>query len=257
MSGPGEVAEVVPAVAAVVPAVVSDPAVVPAAVEPAAVAPAVAPVGDTPPKWALERIDRLTADKKAALREIEELKAKAGTGGTPAGQVPPLTAAIAPVPVAPVFDAGEIDRRAQQLANERVEQERIQSQVANIANEGAKAHPNDWVATIQNLDRVQALSPDMISIAHELGNGHEIIYALGKDMNEAVRIAALPPAQKGAALAKFAMKLGASAPAKISGAPEPIPEGVGGSAPNVGLKDEDSPDEWFRKRNAERAKRRA
>ena len=96
-----------------------------------------------------------------------------------------------------------------------------------------------------------------VSVASELGNAHEIIFALGSDMNEAARIAALSPAAKGAALATFAAKISSSAGARISAAPAPIVPAVGGNAPAVGLADDLTPEDWFRIRQEQKRKGRA
>lgn len=157
-----------------------------------------------------------------------------------------------------MLDAAEIDRRANVLADQRMQEQTFQSRVSSIAQEGLKAHPGDWPQTIANLQRINALDQDMINVAHELGNSHEILYSLGKDMNEAARIASLPASQKGAALAVFASKLTVAARALVSGAPAPLPEGVGGSPPaSSSPSDKDSMDEWARKRIAQRTGRAA
>lgn len=223
---------------------------------PAVPPPAEAPPPDSSPRWALERIDRLTADKKDLERKLAEASKTAGTPAV-AGSPPTSAAAIPPVPAVAAFDAMEIDRRATEIAEQRVAQQTLESRVNGIASEGMKAHPTDWAITIQNLQRINAISPDIVNIAHDLGNAHEIIFNLGKDMNEAARIAGLPAAQQGAALARFAMKLTDTAPANVSRAPAPIVDGVGGNAPQDGLRDDLSMEEWANRRNAERSKKRA
>lgn len=233
-----------PTVPAAAPAAVPTPAPAPAPApvavatpEPAAPAPAPAaapPAGD-PPKWALERIDRLTAD----LRETERRLAAAGTPPAPAA-----APAVPPIPATPALPVAEIERRANELSEAR----QFQSTLTNIASEGLKAHPTDWATTVHNLQRINALDPDIISVASSLGNPHELIYSLGKDMNEAARIASLPASQKGAAIAQFQARLKTAAAATVSGAPAPIPEGVGGNSPSTDLNDNMSMDAWADKR---------
>lgn len=247
-------AEEVPAPAAAAPVVAAPIPAAPLAPAPvaepiAAAAPVVEPPAGEPPAWALSRIDRLTADKRELERKLAAATQPGGDRGAPA-QAPP--AVVPPIPpVAPLLDAAQIETRANEIAERRVNEQAFNSKVISIAQEGLKAHPNDWAATIANLQRINALDQDIINVASELGNSHELIYALGKDMNEASRIAALPTASKGAALAAFSSKLAAGAAGRLSTAPEPLPLEVGGSPPSSsGPSDKDSMDEWARKRLA-------
>lgn len=249
--------DVAPAVA-VVPPPVDAVAPAPAAVSDTGGSPvpatSVPPAGE-PPLWATQRIDRLTADK----RELERQLALAKQGGPSAdsGLSSPPVPATPAVPPAPQFDAAEIDRRANALAEQRLAAQTFERTVNTIAQNGLKAFPNEWANGVANLQRINALSPEMVSVAEELGNGHEIIMGLAKDMNEAARIASLPTeAARGAALAKFAAKLGDSAPGTVSRAPAPAATTVGGNQPSTARSDKDSTDEWIRKRREEKLKAR-
>lgn len=216
---------------------------------------AAASTGDNPPEWALNRIDRLTADK----RELERQLALAKQGGPSAdsGLSSPPVPAVPAVPPAPQFDAAEIDRRANALAEQRLAAQTFEKTVNTIAQNGLKAFPNEWANGVANLQRINALSPEMVSVAEELGNGHEIIMGLAKDMNEAARIASLPTeAARGAALARFAAKIGDSASGTVSRAPAPASTTVGGNQPSTTRSDKDSTDEWIRKRREEKLKAR-
>lgn len=214
----------------------------PAAV--AAPAPAPAPAAEPPapavPQGLLDRIDRLTRDK----RELEEANRRLQAQTTVAAPAPAAAPAVA-APPAPVFDASEIDRRARELADQRIFTDKCNA----IASAGAAKH-QDFQGVVQQLGAMGALDPSIINAAIEIGEPSELLYALGKDLNEAARIAALGPEQKAVALMKFAQKRAEVAAALVSSAPAPTSATVGGApaAPSGEPSPEDDADSWFAKR---------
>lgn len=233
---------VAPAPAAPEPVVAPAPA-------PEALLPAPAPAATPPanaPDWATSRIDRLTADKRELERQL--LAARNGGAPVPVGgsPPPPAPASVAPpLPAVPVMDAAAVEREALRIADNRD----FQRKVTSIGEEGLKAHPQDWAPTMLNLQRISALDADLVNIAADLGSPHELIYALGQNMNEAARIASLPPGQKGAALAQFQNKMLSGSGTRISGAPPPVPNAVDGNPPTSNApSDKDSMDQWIEKR---------
>jgi hypothetical protein len=112
----------------------------------------------------------------------------------------------------------------------------------------------------------------LLEAAIETGNAHEVLYALGQDVNEASKIMALRPVAQAVELAKFAAKLVAARTqaepdtepepdVKVSRAPAPIKAPSKGGAARPAWKPEDtdnfSTEEWIRNRqkqvDAERA----
>ena len=99
----------------------------------------------------------------------------------------------------------------------------------------------------------------------ETGQAHEVLYALGQDINEASRIMGLRPTAQAVALAKFADKLaakvdpepvidddGAVVDPKVSKAPPPIKSTVNRGSVKPAWKAEDtdnfSTEQWIRNR---------
>lgn len=222
--------------AVVAAVVVSDP---PAAVvtPPPPPAAAAEPPAQVVPQGLLDRIDRLTRDKK-------ELEERLRAAPAAAAVAPAAPAVVMPSP-APVFDAAEIDRRANDIANQRL----FTSKCNTIAEAGGRAH-QDFPQVVQTLGAMGVLSPSLINAADEIGQPSELLYALGKDLNEAARIGALAPEQQAIALMRFSQKQAEVAGKKVSGAPPPPDVTVNGGAapsPEEPLAEDDA-DTWFRKR---------
>lgn len=99
-------------------------------------------------------------------------------------------------------------------------------------------------------------APTAIEFIYEEENGPAILEALGNDVKEAKRIAALSPARQVAALTRLQDKLPAAAakPKKVSGAPEPVSP-VKNRASVEKSRDELSDDEWLKRRKAEKTKK--
>jgi len=114
----------------------------------------------------------------------------------------------------------------------------------------------------------------LLEAALETGNAHEVLYALGQDVQEASRIMALRPIAQAVELAKFADKLadkagsaeepdeGKSAARNVSRAPAPIRSVAGKSgATRPAWKPEDtenfSTEEWIKNREKQIAAERA
>lgn len=110
----------------------------------------------------------------------------------------------------------------------------------------------------------------LVEAALETGQAHEVLYALGKDINEASRIMSLRPVAQIAELVKFASKLkaaseetdeGAASDVRVSRAPAPIksPTKSGPVKPNFTIYDTDNFDTetWIKQREKQIADSRA
>lgn len=180
----------------------------------------------------------------------------AAAAAAPPAAAPPVGAPPAAAPT--VLPAAEIERRANEISSQRA----FTDTCNKIAEQGITAH-KDFQETLGKLAMVggpQWINPDLVGSVVEAGDPHEILYALGKDLTEASRILNLPAAQQGVAIAKFALanKTKAAAAPIVSGAPPPPSASVGGAPP---ASDEPQPtdnsDDWFKKREAQMAKRYA
>ncbi len=116
-------------------------------------------------------------------------------------------------------------------------------QAAQAQELAAKAAQDAWSETtadfrqrVPDFDAVAhnpnlAVTPIMADAIRESNRGAEIAYYLGKNPDEAVQIAALPPVSQATAIARLESRLGANA-VSVSRAPQPVGtlSGRGGSA---------------------------
>jgi hypothetical protein len=149
------------------------------------------------------------------------------------------------VPQASPLNATEIEAAARRLLDEQ----NFTNQCNTIATAGTNAHA-DFPARMAQLNAMGVMSPALITASIEVGDAHELLYALGSDLNEANRIAQLGPTQQAVALFKFNEKRKADAAKHISNAPPPPTNLVDGGTPldNKEPSPKDKSEDWFRKR---------
>lgn len=254
-----------------------DPAPDPAPAEPApAPDPAPAPAAATPePKpdgrqtpWYMKRIGeqsaKLTAEqtRAATLAAENEALKRAFAALKPAGATPdPAAPAPAPAPQPAAAPAPN-----QQDFNAAVAAEAVRVAAAKAFDEqcnasfdaGSTAHP-DFKDAIDTLNAAGAMSQELIEAALETGVGHEVLYKLGKDPDQAVRLSKLSPVKLAMEVTKIAGEVQKPAPARpVSSAPAPIPA-VGGTA-RAGFEVGDTATaigDWIANRNKQAAERAA
>jgi hypothetical protein len=91
------------------------------------------------------------------------------------------------------------------------------------------------------------ITKDMAAVIMDSDLGHEIAYFLGKNPDEAERIAELSPSRQAAEIGKLELKL--ANPAKPSSAPAPINPVKPKGTVTTGLSDSLDIKEWMRRRN--------
>lgn len=237
-----------PAPAAAAPAAAPPPE---GSAPPAGTPPAIPAAEPQVPQAVFQRIDRLTKDKKEAEERAKALEDRLRAQGIdpltglPVAQPQPQGGTPAPAAAPVVVPAEEIERRAQALAAERAFNESCN----RIAAAGEKAH-QDFGMRVGQLNALGVMTPDMLGAVMEIGDEHEILYALAQDLNEATRIASLPIAQQAVALMKFNDGRKARAASLVSSAPPPPSTGVGTPSPvNDSVpRPNDKSDDWFAKR---------
>lgn len=195
------------------------------------------------PKWAQDRIDALTrknyetARKAEALqKELDELKA----GKVPDGK----------------YTDKELHERALLLAAQ-LAAEQDYNKSCNAVYAKGKEQFSDFDTTLRNFANLGGLARDLVEAALETGKAHEVLYALGKDLDEAARVSQLPPVKKAVALVKLAESL--EKKKEISKAPAPIKSVAANKTKNAASVNDDdiSIDEWMKLRNADLEKRRS
>jgi hypothetical protein len=114
--------------------------------------------------------------------------------------------------------------RLEEVVNARAEQvaavQRFNDQCNTIYQQGTEEF-GDFAERVQLARTANVLNPAIVEAAVELGDAHRVLYALLSDIDEASRIAELPPVRAAAALAKFVAKQGTQAK-RVSSAPPPI-----------------------------------
>lgn len=190
--------------------------------------------------WFQKRIGELTRDKYEAkrqadtvaqeARELREQLARYQAGEQPEAQ------------------PEDVQTYVQQEAQRLVADKAFNDTCNKVYAQGKAEFP-DFDTSVANLQMV-GVNRDFLELATTSDAGAKLIHHLGTDLDEAARIAALPPVQMARELTRLEFKLSqAPAPKPVSRAPAPItPIGSGGvSAP--GLRDDLPIDEWMRRNN--------
>jgi len=242
---------------------------IPEAAAPAAPTPE--PAAPTVPKWVMPRIDTLTRQRAELAEDRDGWRKRAeaaeaalnagkmgggdpGSGGT--GVTPPAPTPT-PTPTGARVYTEEEMRRAAQAEALRIQQINDFNRKSNEAYSSGKATHADWDATVGAINQLgpEVMLP-LVSAALETEAPTEVIYHLGKNLDEASRIMALAnnPVRMGMEISKLATKVAKPPPAPrpVSSAPAPITP----VSPNGGVPDkptsEMTMDEWmaWRKRTS-------
>lgn len=203
------------------------------------------------PAWQERRLAQITrqrheAERRASLVERENAELKAALA---------KAAGVDPENVAPA--GGRFSVTAEEFqkgVSEAAAKQRFDDLCNDIYQQGEDEFGN-YAGAIQNFSKIGGLSPVLVEAAAEIGDAHKIIHALAEDLDEAARLAELPPIRMAAALAKYAGKIKKTAAPRVSAAPPPITPVTGTVAPSVDP-EKMSPQEWRAWREAELAKKR-
>lgn len=162
------------------------------------------------PRWAEERLASMRRklgdeERARALAEARAQELEAKVAAKPEGT---------PTPQTQGYTEAQLNARALELSARM----RFDEACNNIARQGA-AKFEDFGAVVGNFGKYLGdIPPAFVEAALETDDAAATIYALGNDMAEATRIAALSPARQAAAIVKFASKLG-----KEESKPNPAP----------------------------------
>lgn len=145
-------------------------------------------------------------------------------------------------------DPANVQSLVKQEAAKLVAEQTFNESCNKVHAAGVKEFP-DFDKAMANLHMV-GINRDFLELATTSDAGAKLLHYLGNDMDEAARIAALPPVQMAREMTRLEFKLGQPAAVKpVSKAPAPVkPIGAGQSADND-LRDDLPLDEWMRRRN--------
>ena len=219
------------------------------------------------PKGVQKRIDRLTQEKYRLRAELDFLRSQQPQQAQPAQQAQQPSQA----PKLEQYNSIEeyldalADHKASQkfdhLAKEREAKEsqtRQQQEVAKLhesytkQTEQARQAYGDFDDVVQDPDL--PISQAMAEAIMRSTNGADVAYYLGKNPDQAARIASLDPFSAAVEIGRIAATVVRPQPRKTSNAPPPI-QPVGARATPVTDPDKMSADEWMKWRNGQLKKR--
>ncbi len=189
--------------------------------------------------WFQKRIGELTREKYEAKRAAEQAASEAQQlreyiESARQGDEP----------------AGDVQALVQQEAAKLIAERSFNESCNKVYEIGKREFP-DFDQAVSNL-HVVGMNRDFLEIVSSSDAGHKVLHHLGNDLDEAARIAAMPPLQMARELIRLEYKLGQPQPKPVSKAPAPIkPIGTGGST-STGLSDDIPIKEWMRRREKER-----
>ena len=193
--------------------------------------------------WFQKRIGELTRDKYEAKRQADNVAQEAAQ----------LREQLARYQAGeqPETQTEDVHTLARQEAQKMLAEQTF-NDTCNRVYAAGKAEFPDFDNAVANLQMV-GVNRDFLELATTSDAGAKLIHHLGGDLDEAARIASLPPVQMARELTRLEYKLAqAPAPKPVSKAPAPItPIGSGGVA-DGGLRDDLSMDEWARRHNAKK-----
>lgn len=186
------------------------------------------------PDWYTRRFNELVGKRHEAERAAKDEKSARLAAEAKAAD---LLAQIAnpnadPAnPAKPVFDESEVERRATEKAHAIAAAKIFNDACNNIVEVGKKEY-KDWDESLKNLNLVGAIgkdvSPEFLETVVELKNPAAILHHLGQNLEEAERVANLPPKKMALEMARIEAKLNTPAPVvaapviPVSTAPAPV-----------------------------------
>lgn len=208
------------------------------------------------PDWAIKRINELTAKRYEAERKAEaETKARVVAEEKARELLAQIGRATVPDPAAPASKPVQSDADIERMVQERaaqIAQANAFNGACNKVAETGKKEFTDWQQSLDNLTLVGALGKDVpstfLETAVELKDPHKILHHLGQNMDEAARIAKLPPQKMAVEMARIEATLQAPPPpVPVSAAPPPVIPVAGAMKVSPGTLDDPniSADDWY------------
>lgn len=212
-----------------------------------------APAAATP-DWVPKRLAEITAARRAAEAERDQMKAelerlRAAAPVSADGQQP----AISPQALEDLANA-----RAEAIANQKREQETFNSRITSINEAGMKEFGEDFDKSVQTLTMAGVGGPEFLKVLTNVPNAEKVVTYLGKPENvgEAIRIANLDPVSMAVEMTKMAATASKALAKQVSKVPPPLDTIDGGSSASDGVEPPPNSKEWFAWRAKTARKRR-
>ena len=195
--------------------------------------------GKDPNGWAVKRIGDLTrqrheAERKATAATDEAARYRMLVEQMQRGETPDVNT---------TGEQPNIDDLVTKRAGEIAQQQQMAERGQSVSKVGAEEYP-DFMKAVTTLDAL-GISGDQVQSLLGMDDAHKVIYSLGKNPEEALRILSLPPVQQGRELERLALKAGQPAAKAVSKAPAPITP-VDGSTTVETDPSKMSTDEWMK-----------
>lgn len=208
----------------------------------------------TTPDWVPKRLSEITAARRAAEAERDQLKAELERMRS----APPVSADGTVPAITPQALEDLANARAEAIANQKREQETFNSRIASISEAGAKEFGEDFDKSVQTLNMAGVGGPEFLKVLTNVPNAEKVITYLGKPENvgEAIRIGNLDPVSMAVEMTKMAGTATKALSKQVSKVPPPLDTIDGGSSASDGVEPPANSKEWFAWRNKNARKRR-
>lgn len=150
----------------------------------------------------------------------------------------------------------EAERRVEARFSQQTQQssqQKLAEQFSARERDYATKHP-DYIESVQGLGAVVQFSPEQLEVIGHSEHGPALVHHLANHLDEAVRIAHLPPHLAAAELARLEVRVSAPKTQPVSKAPAPVPT-VGGGATVTKDPERMSVEEWLAWRTSTLKKR--
>lgn len=199
--------------------------------------------------WYIKEIGKLRAEKRAAHEQSEALLSELAKVKQAAPKNEPKPDAK---PESTLTEA-EIDRRVTLKAQEIADKKAFDDK-CNQAYEAGKQEFADFDDSLRTFAALGGMKPDVLDIATELKDGHRVLYELGRNPDETLRILALPEKKMAIELARMEANLNKGKP--VSKAPPPIRTVDGKGKADVSIYDDGiSMEDYIRLRDKQMAEK--
>lgn len=171
--------------------------------------------------WFQQRISEVTREKYEAKRQAEQA----------AQEAQQLREQIARLQAGEQIEQPQVDvdTLAQQKAAQLLAEQSF-TQACNKVYEQGKSEFQNFDQALSNLHMV-GINRAFLELTAASDAGHKLIHHLGSDLDEASRIASLPPLQMARELTKLELELSKPAAKPVSKAPAPISPVAGAGKP--------------------------
>lgn len=203
-------------------------------------------------RFVQKRINELTRQRYDALRErdqlrqeYERLQAEVSQYRNPAPD-PNLDPHAYVQHLAREEARSLIEGERRSMAQQQ-EQQRFNSIAAEYGSREAsyaESHP-DYHEAAEAFVSIAGSNPQLAEVLMTSEHGPAVVHYLGQHLDEAVRIAQLPPHLAAVQVARIESRVSAPKPKPVTNAPSPVPTIGGGAASPAKDPDRMTPDEWL------------